>query len=917
MTAVVGREQELGSLRDFVAGSQAGAHALVLEGEAGIGKTTLWLAGVEAAHERSLRVLAARPARAERGLAHAGLGDLFEGVLDEMLPAMPAPRRSALEVALLLAEAGQRPPDARAVGVAVLTGLRTLAESGPLLIAVDDVQWLDASSAAALEFAVRRLLAEPVLLLVARRPGEGGPAPESALPAERVARRAVGPLSVGATHRLLLGQLGRTFTRPTLLRLHEVAAGNPFFALELARALDRAGSTPAPGEPFPVPENLEALVQDRLEQLPADSMPVLLAAAALAEPTMQQLSSVWPDATRSLVPAARAGIVDLAGDHVRFAHPLLASVLYDHASVAERRAVHRQLAGLVDDTVEQARHLALAAEGPDDAVARRLDEAADAARARGASIAAAELGELAVRATPSANVDDHRVRLLRAAREHLAAGAPGRVRALAEEMLRETAQGPARAEALLLLSEVEEAAGMPVREVTLLREALRETGDSLGVQAQIELALAEALRLSEGTAAAVSQARGALRLAERVDDDALVARALATLARAMFDAGEAGAISLAERSLALARGSADQDSIDEALWACGYCFTFAGRTADARDAFTQSLASIAGRDDLKENVILWLLALVELRAGNWDLAREHAERTCELSQMLAEGDPEADPEIEIPLALVSAYQSDHEEARRISERGIVLAEASGQPFYASWYRGVLGLLEHWGGNPAQAVDHFASAMLARESLGFREPAVPLYRADYVEALLELGRFEEALAVLDPWEVDAERLGREWAHAEVVRCRGLVAAARGDVVAARSLLEEAVELHEAVGDPFARNRALLALGAVLRRALKRGAARDALERSLAGFEILGARHWVAKAQAELGSVGGRTREVGLTSAELRVAELVAQGRTNREVAGLLFLSERTVESHLTHAYAKLGVRSRTELARALQ
>jgi len=247
---VVGREQELGSLREFVAGSRAGAHAFVLEGEAGIGKTTLWLAGLDAARDRSMRVLSARPAVAESGLAHVGLGDLFEGVLEEMLPAMPAPRRSALEVALLLAEAGARPPDARAVGVAVLTGLRILAESEPLLIAVDDVQWLDASSAAALEFALRRMLLEPALLLLARRSGEAGPVPENALPVERVTRRAVGPLSVGATHRLLLRRLGRTFTRPTLLRLHEVADGNPFFALELARARDRAGTSPAPGDPF-------------------------------------------------------------------------------------------------------------------------------------------------------------------------------------------------------------------------------------------------------------------------------------------------------------------------------------------------------------------------------------------------------------------------------------------------------------------------------------------------------------------------------------------------------------------------------------------------------------------------------------------------------------------------------------------
>jgi DNA-binding CsgD family transcriptional regulator len=385
----------------------------------------------------------------------------------------------------------------------------------------------------------------------------------------------------------------------------------------------------------------------------------------------------------------------------------------------------------------------------------------------------------------------------------------------------------------------------------------------------------------------------------------------------MLDAGEPEAIQLAERSLAQASGGAGYLSIDDALWACGYCYTFAGYVGQARDALTRLRASVAGRDDVLEELCRWLLALVELRAGNWSLAREHAERSQELSQMFVGVEQEEDAEAGIPLALVCAYQGDEVVARRIAERGVSLAESSGHPFFASWHHGVLGMLDHWAGESAAAVDHLAAGMSARENLGFREPAAPFYRVDYVEALLRLGRVDEALGVLDPWHAVAERLARQWPLAETAHCRGMVAAARGDVEAAQQILQRAVGLHSAAGHPFGRFRALLALGVVRRRAHHKRAAREAICGALEGFEALGARRWVEQARAELGRIGGRSPEAGLTRAEMRVAELVAQGRTNREVAAALFLSERTVESHLTHAYAKLGVRSRTELARALQ
>jgi predicted ATPase len=240
VTEVVGRDNELRTLREFIERRREGAAALVLDGEAGIGKTTLWRAGTALAAERRLRTLVAQPAHAERQLANAGLGDLLDGVIDESLPRLPTPRRDALEVALLRTEPSGSAPEPRAVGVAVVSVLASLADEGGLVIAVDDEQWLDASSASLLEFALRRLLDAPIALLVTRRTGEPGPRLERALGDERVEHLAVEPLSLGATHTLIRRRLGSSLQRPTLLRVHQTSGGNPFFALELARALDGA-----------------------------------------------------------------------------------------------------------------------------------------------------------------------------------------------------------------------------------------------------------------------------------------------------------------------------------------------------------------------------------------------------------------------------------------------------------------------------------------------------------------------------------------------------------------------------------------------------------------------------------------------------------------------------------------------------
>src|SRR6266508_413170 len=415
---VVGREEELGSIHAFLDGPLEDPAALMLEGEAGIGKSTVWLAAVAGARERGFLVLSSRPAEAERGLAHVGLGDLFEDVLDDVLPALSMPRRRALEVALLREEASGDTVDHRALAVAVCDVLHRLSESKPILVAIDDVQWLDPSSSSALSFALRRLAAKRVLLLLARRLADGAEPSEleHALAAERIERLPVGPLSVGALHRLLHDRFGRAFARQTLLRIHERSGGNPFFALELARVL---GADVDPLEPLPVPERLDELVRARLAGLPAATRDALALASALGTPSESLLERAGVTAD-ALAPAAAAHVIERENGTIRFTHPLLSSVLYLDLG-DERRSVHRRIARIVEDPLLRARHFALSSDAPDAPAAAVLEDAATLAAERGASAVAAELAEQALRLTPPDERDDRRRRALAAARAHRAA----------------------------------------------------------------------------------------------------------------------------------------------------------------------------------------------------------------------------------------------------------------------------------------------------------------------------------------------------------------------------------------------------------------------------------------------------------------------------------------------------------------
>ena len=372
MTAVVGRDRVLAEIASFLDVADTTPRVLLIEGEAGIGKTTLWRAGVEAAASASYRIVAASPAEKEATFAYSVVGDLLEHVLGEVIAELPVPQRRGLEVALLLRESKGPPPEQHTLGVAFLAALRALAASQPVLLALDDIQWLDPSSAAMLQFAARRLRDERVVLLLARRrmPGMDMARLELALPEDRRLTLRVGPLSMGALHRMLRERLGATLARPALRRVHEASGGNPFYAVELVRALQSSGGRIRPGRPLPVPETLEAILRERIGALPGSVRETLAKAAALRRPTESMLGD-WP----ALEQAVEEGLIEITNGEVRFTHPLLAAAAYGSIPASERHRLHRNLAGVTSDSEEQARHMALGARQPSNRVADALDDA--------------------------------------------------------------------------------------------------------------------------------------------------------------------------------------------------------------------------------------------------------------------------------------------------------------------------------------------------------------------------------------------------------------------------------------------------------------------------------------------------------------------------------------------------------------
>jgi DNA-binding CsgD family transcriptional regulator len=749
----------------------------------------------------------------------------------------------------------------------------------------------------------------------------------------------LGPLSVGALHRLLQQRLGMRFPRPVLLRIWETSSGNPFFALELARALQRRGGRVEPGTQLPLPPALEALVQEHIDSLGSEARAVALVVAAVAEPSVAivEAAAGHRGATR-VTEALEAGVLELEGERLRFTHPLLASAVLARTPPAERRRLHARLAEVVPGAEARARHLALAVVRPDPIVADQLETAARRARARGAPAGGAELAEQALRLTPPDDEPAVRRRSVDAADHLFAAGDTERAITFLEHALAGAAPGPERASILHRLGSVLTHARGPRDGIAQLQEALAHTEGDHALAAAIELELADTLRYATGPRSAEPHAVAAVRAAERADDDALRCAALAVFGLINFRLGRgidhetmARAVAL-EESLALppAMWSPKLLLCDQLLWSHDLTgarrlaeeLRAAARRADGRhEADRTGLARVSAvgpsfvSEALAEPEPVFYLALIEWRAGNWRRAAELAEEARAPDEQSGRDGLAA--VVEWPRTLIAAHRGLVDESRERAHGALAQAESAGIEAAVAGYRWVLGFLELSEDNATAALSHLRAARRTRELGGHDEPGQMWELPDLLDALVAVGELDEAEAIAGAAEERARSLDRAWALALSARTRAVVAAARGEAEDAFVTFEEALAEHARAEDPFQHARTLLALGKAQRRAKKRGAARATLEQALAAFERLGAPLWAEKARADLARIGGRAPARGeLTASESRIAALVAEGRTNREVAAALFLTEHTVATALTRIYRKVDVRSRAELASRL-
>ncbi len=917
---VIGRESELAILHRFLDSIPTGSSALLLSGDPGIGKTTVWKEGLAGAQLRRYRTLSCRPVEAETRLSYAALGDLLEPVLEEALPAVPEPQSRALEVALLRSPNSGARADQRAVSLAVLGCLRSVASTSAVVVAIDDVQWMDLPSARVLQFVGRRLKDEPVGLMMAARGAHADDDPlgvVSAFAEDRVHAVRIGPLSQDAIERVLRDKVGEGFPRTTLLSLHEMSGGNPFFAQEIGLALLRRGGEVAAGERLPIPDRLQELIEDRLEGLPAGTIEALEVVSALSAPTQDAIAAAIAPAAvaERLGPAMENSVAEAVGDRLRFTHPLLASAVYQKIPQARRRELHARLATIVHDPEERARHLALSVEGPDVAVAGALEEAASLAGSRGAPQSAAELWEMARRATPKDRDEDLVRRTHQAGVAHFECGDTSLARSVLEQAVDLSMAGPARARVLLDLGMgIAEAEGW--RGAWAVFEAARgEAGDDLALRALIEQNLGYAWLFRGDLAASERHARAALELAEELQDPRVMAEAFQAYPFVEFLLGRGVDQELLDRGIAL-EGHMEgefKSHVLRASFVVAQLLKFTDRLEEARRTFTELLGdAVAHGVTGPIPQIRYHLAELESRAGNWDAAMEHARESRASAQRIGMGAMSS--EGHFAVGLVEAHLGRVDPARLAAHEGLRVAEAAGEILLLIPNLSVLGFLELSLGNFAEADAYLSRAVELEQAMGVREPGYFRIVPDEVEALVALGQLDEAEALLTPFEDAGRRLDRAWAMATGARCRALVLAAKGDLQGASDAADEAVRHHDRLPLPFELGRTLLVSGTVQRRAKRKREARDTLTQALEIFEGLGAAAWSERTRAELARIGGRAASsVDLTPSEARVAELVAAGSTNREAADALFVSVHTVEANLKRIYRKLGIRSRTELA----
>jgi DNA-binding CsgD family transcriptional regulator len=892
---LVGRRAERAQIRSLLAAARRGqSGALVLVGEAGVGKTALL---EDAASARGLRVLRARGVEAEAELPYAGLHTLLRPVLG-LVPALPPPQREALGAALALDAA--RPAEPLAVCAATLVLLAAAAEDEPLLVLVDDAQWLDAESARAVGFAARRLADEGVAMLLAVRADEA-----SSIATDDLEALPLAGLDAHDATELLGDGVPATVAR----RLAAATNGNPLALLELGRGLTPAqlrGAEPV-GEPVAAGTAVQRAFGRRLDALPPGARALVLVAAAAGQrddvATLLAAAGRLGSSRDDLAAAERATVLHVEDGRVAFRHPLVRAAAYAGAAPPDLRAAHAAVAAELDGEAhpdEQAWHLALAAAGHDEEAAAAIEAAGLRALGRSRSAAQRALTRAAALSPPG---PDRTRRLLAAAEAATAAGAWADAAALLDDV--GDASGRAAAELLHLRGLTAAKTGRGAEAALLLEQAaagLAAFDPERAARAEVQAAETWTEVLEPERAYAAARRAAALPVEVSGTTAAAVALALGDTA------GWLGRIEDAVGSWRQAAELADADE-PEALQLQAEALFSAGDDVAALRVLERAESLARERTALGVlTIVLELRALSATRAG--DLVQAHAAAAEAAELMQAIGQRAELAKALGALAWIDAMLGQEADCRLHTERALrVLHDLGQRPAGASG----LGLLELSLGRADLAVAQFEPVMDVRSiRLDVEVIAPRLVLPAFVESLARSGRREDAAAALGDGVAIARGTGRPHAVAPLLRCQGILDADEAAFV-------EALEWHERWGNRFERARTELCHGELLRRSKRRADARERLRAALEGFEAVGARLWAEGARAELRATGERARRRDpstvddLTPQELQVARLVATGLTNREVAARLFLSPKTIETHLGRVFRKTGVRTRTELS----
>lgn len=907
----VSRAGELQAVDDLLSAADAEPLGLVIAGEPGIGKTTLWMAGVARARELDFHVLAARAVEAESVLAYAVVADLLDDIDPLVIDRLPDLQRVALDRVLLRTGTEGPPTDHRVTAAAVVSVITALAEEKPVLLAIDDVQWLDASSQSVLAFAARRLSGRVNILLTERAHTPDAEVVDwlQLRSPDAVRRVRVGPLSLGALHTLIVERLGRGFPRPTMVRIAEVSGGNPFYALELARSVECRSTN---GDAV-LPRTLAELMKIRTGHFDGEVGNVLLLACCVTEATVDLLSRAAGVSVERVVDLLEApereGIVRIDGNRVLFAHPLLARGIYTHAGPARRRRMHRALAAVEAQPELRARHLALGAASAEPDILSALDDAADSAAARGAAAASADFCALAIGLG-----GDTPERRLRAAEQHFRAGETREARAVLEPAVGDIGPGTARAAASLLLGDVRVSEHDYAGATELFIAAADEAGDDVSLVVRAHLALSRALTMTGRHVDALHHAQLAVANAERLGESKLLSQALAMNVTLGFARGRGRDESALQRALDLEVPDPDVAAPFRASTADAVTKAWLGRLDEALVglvAARRRCVETGAESDLM--YVMANLATVYVWLGRYSIAADVADDLMRRGEQIGGGGYPA-VVARSQRALASSYLGRERAARSDAQAAITGARQCGSPFLGSWPTMTLGFLEVSLGNYAKALNVLQPLITHSANVPGTEIFTAMYMPDAVEAMLAVGRADDAVPLVDTLERNGAEMDRPWMLAVGGRCRGMLLALRGDLEDAEEAVRRSLTHHDRLPMPFETARTQLFHGRLLRRQRRKHLAADALREALSAFEELGTPLWAERARTELKQMDvPRAVASELTPAEVRVARLAATGMSNKDIATALFISPKTVEHNLSSVYRKLSVRTRVELA----